>query len=571
MKTIVPDTGVLIDGRISELLQKGHEKIRLVIARSTIAELEYQANVGREVGFTGLEELKKLQDMQKLGRLEVKFEGERPSAFEIKNARFGEIDSKIRGLAKELEATLMTTDAVQSRVAQAEGIEVEYLKPIIMEAKLSFTKFFHEKNTLSVHLKENCPPKAKIGLPGQFELTELSATPISKEEIEKMVKEAIEFSKREQKSFIEIDKKGATVLQINDYRVTFTRPPFSEGFELTIVRPIAKLKIEDYEISEELYDRLHSHAEGILIAGPPGSGKSTLATALAEYYAGNKKIIKTLESPRDLQVSKEITQYAPLEGSFVQAADILLLVRPDYTIYDEIRKPDDFHIFSDLRLAGVGMIGVVHASKPIDAVQRFIGKIDLGMIPQVIDTILFVRKGRIEKVYDMLLTMKVPSGMYEQDLSRPVIEVRDFQTKQPEYEIYKFGEETVVLPLKKREMRQGGAGGNFGRGARGQGKFQRHGGSKGNWHDKGKGDAAGNEGSETEEMDPDTSPDRYVDEQKIVRILNAELESYNYEVLGNKLVLFVPDHQFARVIGKRGANITKLEKKLGMRIDVKKA
>ena len=570
MKTIVPDTGVLIDGRISELLQKGHEKIRLVIARSTIAELEYQANVGREVGFTGLEELKKLQEMQKQGRIEVKFEGERPTAFEIKNARFGEIDSKIRGLAKELDAVLMTTDAVQSRVAQAEGLQVEYLKPIIMEAKLSFTKFFTQKNTLSVHLKENCPPKAKIGLPGQFVLTELSKDLISKDEIERMVKEAIEFSKREQKSFIEIDKKGATVLQINDFRVTFTRPPFSEGFELTLVRPIAKLKIEDYELSEALFERLQSHAEGILIAGPPGSGKSTLATALAEYYASSKKIIKTLESPRDLQVSKEITQYAPLEGSFMQAADILLLVRPDYTIYDEIRKPDDFHTFSDLRLAGIGMVGVVHASKPIDAVQRFIGKIDLGMIPQVIDTILFVRNGRIEKVYDMQLTMKVPSGMYEQDLSRPVIEVRDFQTKQPEYEIYKFGEETVVLPLKKREMRQGSSGGNFGRGARSAGKFQRHGGSKGNWHDKAGSNFEERE-TESENPDSDIAPDHYVDEQKIVRILNAELESYNYEVLGNKLILFVTDHPFARVIGKRGANITKLEKKLGMRIDVKKA
>ncbi|MFH1750997.1 MAG: PINc/VapC family ATPase [Candidatus Micrarchaeota archaeon] len=554
MKIIVPDTGVLIDGRITELLSKGHEKIRLVIARSTIAELEYQANVGREVGFTGLEELKKLQDMQKLGRLEVSFEGDRPSAFEIKNARFGEIDSKIRGLAKELGAILMTTDAVQSRVAQAEGLEVEYLKPTIMAAKLSFTKYFDQKNTLSVHLKENCPPKAKIGLPGQFELTELSKDLISKDEIERMVKEAIEFSKREQNSFIEIDKKGATVLQINDFRVTFTRPPFSEGFELTIVRPIAKLSIEDYELSEPLFERLQSQAEGILIAGPPGSGKSTLATALAEYYSGNKKIIKTLESPRDLQVSKEITQYAPLEGSFMQAADILLLVRPDYTIYDEIRKPDDFHTFSDLRLAGIGMVGVVHASKPIDAVQRFIGKIDLGMIPQVIDTILFVQKGRVDKVYELRLSMKVPSGMYEQDLSRPVIEVFDFHSKSVEYEIYKFGEETVVFPLKKREMRSG-SGAKYGRDA------------KSNWHSKDKRNYAQ---EESPESDADSPQGGFVDEQKIVRILNAELQNYNYEVLGNKLILFVPEHQFARTIGKRGANITKLEKKLGMRIDVKK-
>ena len=534
MKIIVPDTGVLIDGRISELFEKGSEKIQIVIARSTIAELEYQANVGREVGFAGLDELKKLQDIAKHGKIDIRFEGDRPSAFEIKNARFGEIDSKIRGLAKDLGATLMTTDAVQSRVAHAEGIIVEYLKPIIMEVKLSFTKYFVNKNTLSVHLKENCPPRAKVGLPGEFELLELSQKPLTRDEIEQMVKEAIEFSKRNEKSFIEIDKKGATVLQINDYRVTFTRPPFSEGFELTLVRPIAKKSIEDYEISEELFSRLHSHAEGILIAGPPGSGKSTIATALAEYYSQNKKIVKTLEQPRDLQVSKEITQYAPLEGSFVQAADILLLVRPDYTIYDEVRKPDDFHTFSDLRLAGVGMIGVVHASKPIDAVQRFIGKIDLGLIPQVIDTILFIQKGKIAKVFELAFVMKVPSGMFEKDLSRPVIEVRDFETKESEYEIYKFGEETVVFPLKNREMKSG-----------------KH----------------GSRGSYSDDFESNSKP---VDEQKIVRILNAEVEKYDYEVSHGKLILYVPEHHFARVIGKKGARILTLEKKLGMRIDVKK-
>ncbi len=38
------------------------------------------------------------------------------------------------------------------------------------------------------------------------------------------------------------------------------------------------------------------------------------------------------------------------------SADILLLVMPDYTIYDEVRKTRDFQVFADMRLAGVGMI-----------------------------------------------------------------------------------------------------------------------------------------------------------------------------------------------------------------------
>ena len=88
-----------------------------------------------------------------------------------------------------------------------------------------------------------------------------------------------------------------------------------------------------------------------------------------------------MESPRDLQLPDEITQYSPLEGSMENTADVLLLVRPDYTIYDELRKNTDFNIFADMRLAGVGMIGVVHATRPIDAIQRIASRVELGVIP----------------------------------------------------------------------------------------------------------------------------------------------------------------------------------------------
>ena len=46
-------------------------------------------------------------------------------------------------------------------------------------------------------------------------------------------------------------------------------------------------------------------------------------------------------------------------------------MRPDYTIFDEIRRYRDFQVFSDMKLAGVGMIGVIHASKPLDAVEIY--------------------------------------------------------------------------------------------------------------------------------------------------------------------------------------------------------
>lgn len=450
MKVIVPDTGVLIDGRISELVSKELAEgnaVKICVSQSAVAELEFQANSGREIGFAGLAELKKLSQLAKDGKITLEFSGSRPNAFEIDRARYGEIDAKIRELAHSLNATLLTTDKVQREVAEAEGIRVIYLEPIHAEISLSLEKFFSHKNTLSVHLKEGCRPKGKIGLPGAFVLQEIGEKELTRKEIEVMVREAIEFTKRYPRSFIELDKKGATVLQVGEYRITYTKPPFSEAVEATIVKPITRLSFSDYAMSEKLRHRLDGAAEGILVAGPPGSGKSTFVSALAEHYARKGKIVKTMEQPRDLQVGKEITQYAPLEGSFEAATDVLMLVRPDYTLFDEVRKTEHFTVFADLRMAGIGMVGVVHASKAIDAVQRFIGRVELGVIPQIIDTIVFVQKGAIAKVYELSFTVRTPTGMREQDLARPVIEVRDFESRQLEFELYKWGEETVVFPV----------------------------------------------------------------------------------------------------------------------------
>jgi ATPase len=45
--------------------------------------------------------------------------------------------------------------------------------------------------------------------------------------------------------------------------------------------------------------------------------------------------------------------------------------------------------------------------------------------------------------------------MVEQDLARPVIEIRDFETGTLEYEIYTFGEENVIVPVSKQEAKSG--------------------------------------------------------------------------------------------------------------------
>jgi len=296
---------------------------------------------------------------------------------------------------------------------------------------------------------------AKKGTPGAFLLTQISDEILTQSYLKMISSQIFDIANVSDSSTVEISKTGASVIQHDDYRIAITYPPFSESYEITIVHPIIKLSLEDYEISDELMERLSDRAEGIVISGAPGSGKSTLASGLANFYHKKGKIVKTFESPRDLQVDSGITQYGKLDGSFDNTADILLLVRPDYTIFDEVRRREDFRTFADLRLTGVGMVGVVHANSPLDAIQRFIGKIELGMIPNILDTVIFVNDGRIEKVYDLELKVKVPSGMTESDLARPVIEVRNFQDNVLEHEIYTFGEENVIVPVSKRVQKVG--------------------------------------------------------------------------------------------------------------------
>lgn len=452
MMKIVPDTSVIIDGRITRKVESGDFKgARIIVPEAVVSELETQANHGREIGFNGLEELRKLQCMAKDGTISIEFTGPRPTLEQVRLASGGEIDNLIRNIAVEFDAMLVTSDKVQADVARAKGIEVDYLRPEKEELKpLSIMQYFTD-DTMSVHLKADVQPMAKRGSIGKMRLERIREEKLNYKQLLGMAHEILERAKQDPDGFIEMERSGATVVQLGTLRIAIATPPFSDGVEITVVRPIAKLSLEDYRFSNTFKDRLIEKRRGILICGPPGAGKSTFAQACAEFLFENDFIIKTMESPRDLQLPEAITQYAPLEGKMENTADILLLVRPDYTIYDEVRKTADFEVFSDMRLAGVGMIGVIHATKGIDAIQRFIGRIDLGVIPQVVDTVVFIDHGSVEKVYDIIFTVKVPHGMAEADLARPVIQVKELETGKTDYEIYTFGEQVVVMPVGAAE------------------------------------------------------------------------------------------------------------------------
>ncbi len=516
---IVPDTSVIIEGLVSKKIEDGELKPKIIIFHEAVlGELEHQANQNRETGYIGLEEIKRLRDLAPKYGYTIEHKGQRPDEFAIKMAKSGGVDNLIRELARNEHAMLITADRVQALVAEAKGIIVTFIEFETTPKRLTLEDFF-DPTTMSVHLRENVAPFAKRGMPGNWKFEQVRDEPLTQDELKDMAKEIVEEANMRADGFIEMQRKGSTIVQLGNFRIVITKPPLSDGWEITAVRPVKILVMDDYDLSQKLKDRIAKQAEGILIAGAPGNGKSTFAQALAESYAKQGKIVKTVEAPRDLQLSDNITQYAISHGTPQEIRDILLLSRPDYTIFDEMRNTEDFELFADMRLAGVGMIGVVHGTNPIDAIQRFLGKIELGVIPSVIDTVLFIKDGGVSKVFSIKMEVKVPSGMTEADLARPVVTITDFETGKLEYEIYSYGDQTVVIPVKP--------------GTRG-------------------------------------SPIHALAAKQIEEEFLAYVDKVAVEIVSdNKCIVYVPSDAIAGIIGKQGSNIERVEKELGLSIEVR--
>src|SRR3989344_3488112 len=515
---LVPDTSILIEGLLSESLKK-KELLpgELFIHEAVLSELEHQANFGKEIGFIGLEELKILRELSVKLKFTITYKGRRPTESEIRRASSGEIDSLIRELAYDEKATLITADKVQSKVAEAKGISVLYKEPTLNKRKLKLESFF-DKQTMSVHLKENMEPFAKKGLPGNWTFTQVGKEKLTLEELRTISREIVEETKMRDDGFFEHERKGSSIIQLGDYRIVITRPPLSDTREITAVRPIKKMNLDEYKIEDKLMQRIELRAEGVLIAGSPGEGKSSFASALAEFYAAKQKIVKTIESPRDLQLGEHITQYAITHGSPQEIQDILLLSRPDYVIFDEMRNTEDFRLFADLRLSGIGLAGVLHATNPVEAIQRFIGRTDLGVIPQIIDTVIFIKAGMINHVLNLSIQVKVPTGMMEADLARPVIDVTDFMTGKLEYEIYTYGEQTVVLPVKPQT----------------------------------------------------TTPSKLLAKKQLEHDLKKYVDDVKVEIISeNRAIIYIPEKDIPQIIGTQGKRIEQIEKEMGIQLDVR--
>ncbi len=520
---LVPDTSVLVDGRITELVRDDYGGAHVFVPLAALSELEAQANRGLETGFAGLSELEKLQDMARAGDCAVEFVGERPTQDEIERAETGAIDARIRDAAIAHDALFVTSDRVQAYAASAQGVRHHYVRPVVKEAvdltQLELWGFF-EDDIMSVHLKADCHPMAKRGVPGGLVYEQIGAKEMPHKQLRSISQECIEFAKRDYASFVEMDRHGCTVVQLGPMRITIAQPPFSDGLELTAVRPVFKATIDDYDLPTEILERMEGKARGVFVAGPPGSGKSTFAAAVANHLHGLERVVKTMEAPRDLQVPKEVTQYGALDKDMAWTGEVMLLVRPDHVVYDEVRTTDDFRTFADMRLAGIGLFGVTHANRAIDAVQRLIGRVDLGMIPQIVDTVVFIDAGRVADILELTFTVKVPTGIESEDLARPVVEVHDVLSGEALFELYSFGEQIVVMPLDQVQERQSGAS--------------------------------------------------HLAAKQVERALRRHVQGpMDVEVRGNRATVYVEQFAVPQLIGRGGRTVQAMEHRLGMKLDIK--
>ncbi|MHA1864913.1 MAG: KH domain-containing protein, partial [Candidatus Heimdallarchaeaceae archaeon] len=127
----------------------------------------------------------------------------------------------------------------------------------------------------------------------------------------------------------------------------------------------------------------------------------------------------------------------------------------------------------------------------------------------------------IRKVYTLSIKVKLPSGLKERDLSRPVVEVKDFHSHKLEYELYTFGEQIVVTPVQQ-----------------------------------------------THSINEHVAISR----KKIKRILKQYSGVHDFEFKitdSNSITLFVRNSDRAKIIGKSGKTIEKIESALNLNVDVR--
>ena len=117
-RTILIDTSVIIDGRISDIARTGFLVGTLLIPRFVLNELQYIAdsadNLRRQRGRRGMEVI---SDLQKESTIPVRI-----SDIDVEGVR--EVDDKLVILARQLQSPILTNDYNLNRIAELQGVPV---------------------------------------------------------------------------------------------------------------------------------------------------------------------------------------------------------------------------------------------------------------------------------------------------------------------------------------------------------------------------------------------------------------------------------------------------------------
>ena len=143
--TMLLDTSAIIDGRIAAISKTGFLQGTLIVPRFILDELRHVADsrdtLKRTRGRRGLEMLREIRDE---GNVHTE-------VLEIDYPQAKEVDGKLVGLAKEIGASILTTDFNLNRVAQIDGITVlnvnelaSSLRPVVIPGEHLRLKILHE-------------------------------------------------------------------------------------------------------------------------------------------------------------------------------------------------------------------------------------------------------------------------------------------------------------------------------------------------------------------------------------------------------------------------------------------
>jgi uncharacterized protein YacL len=117
-RTILLDTSVIIDGRVTDIARTGFLPGTLLIPRFVLNELQYIADspdgLRRQRGRRGMEVL---AELQKLPNVLVRI-----SDINVEGVR--EVDDKLVVLAKQLKSPILTNDYNLNRVAELQGVTI---------------------------------------------------------------------------------------------------------------------------------------------------------------------------------------------------------------------------------------------------------------------------------------------------------------------------------------------------------------------------------------------------------------------------------------------------------------